>query len=157
MIKEKKIKYSNYKHQAYRLLNKLVLEELKRRGTSVNKEGTKTIGSIFLTFKIVNYVKSGWYDIEVSFLGSIVCMVRVQKDDLCWFQRSGGSLIPTNLDKDLAKRLLTPTKEILKYSLQDNVHRVVFWVSNNQMTYARYDSKENIVEVAKSGFYERGV
>lgn len=155
MEKVRKIKYSNYKYQAYKLLNKLVLEELKRRDTSVNKDSTKTIGSIFLTFKIVNYVKSGWYDIEVSFLGSIVCMIRIQKDDLCWFQRSGSSLVPTNLGRDLAKRLLTPSKEILKYSLQDNVYRVVFWVSNNQMTYVRYDAKENVVEAAQTGYYER--
>lgn len=156
MEKVRKIKYSNYKYQAYKLLNKLVLGELKRRDNSINKNSRKEVGSIYLTFKIVNYVKSGWYDIEVLFLGSVVCMIRIQRGDICWFERSSNSLVPTNLDRDLAKRLLTPTKEILKYSLQDNVYRVILWVSNNQMTYVRYDDKENTVEAGKSGYYERG-
>ena len=72
-----------------------------------------------------------------------------------WFYVHGNSLYPTDVDQAFVKKVLTPVKELMKYSLQENVITVNFYVDNNQIAYGRLDGKGNVIESGKSGFYER--
>ena len=147
MEKVRKIKYSNYKYQAYKLLNKLFLEEMKRRDLFMSPEN--------LEFKIKHFIPSKEYRIEVYKSGYVVCMVTAYATTSNWFYVHGNSLYPTGIDPAFIKKVLTPVKELMKYSLQENVVTVNFYADNNQIAYGRLDGKGNVIESGKSEFYER--
>ena len=145
MEKARKIKYSNYKHQAYKLLNKLFLEELKRRDVFIISEN--------LEFKIKHFIPSKEYRIEVYKSGYVVCMVTSYANTSNWFYVHENSLYPTDVDPAFIKKVLTPVKELLKYSLQENVVTVNFYVDNNQIAYGRLDGKGMVIESGRSGYF----
>lgn len=148
MEKARKIKYSNYKYSAYKLLNKLFLEEMKKHDLFMSPEN--------LEFKIKHFIPSKEYRIEVYKSGYVVCMVTSYANTSNWFYVHENSLYPTDVDPAFIKKVLTPVKELLKYSLQENIVIVNFYVDNNQIAYGRLDGKGNVIESGKSGFYERG-
>lgn len=147
MEKVRKIKYSNYKYSAYKLLNKLFLEEMKRWDLFMSPEN--------LEFKIKHFIPSKEYRIEVYKSGYVVCMVTAYATTSNWFYVHENSLYPTDVDPAFVKKVLTPIKELMKYSLQKDVVTVNFYADNNQIAYGRLDGKGNVIESGKSGFYER--
>lgn len=149
MEKVRKIKYSNYKYQAYKLLNKLFLEEMKRRDLFMSPKN--------LEFKIKHFIPSKEYRIEVYKSGYVVCMVTSYANTSNWFYVHGNSLYPTDVDPTFVKKILTPVKELLKYSLQENVVTVNFYVDDNQIAYGRLDGKGNVIESGKSGVLRKEI
>lgn len=150
MKKARKIKYSNYKHQAYKLLNKLFLEELLRRGGFMLPTGYRVRNSDNLEFKIMHNIPSKEYHIGVYLSGYVVCMVTAYATTSNWFYVSSGSLYPTDVDPVFVKKVLTPVKELMKYSLPENVVTVKFYADNDQIAYGRRDSSGKVIEAGRS-------
>lgn len=141
MEKARKIKYSNYKHQAYKLLNKLFLEELKKRDVFISSEN--------LEFKIKHFIPSKEYRIGVYKSGYVVCMVTSYANTSNWFYVHGNSLYPTDIDPAFVKKVLTPVKELMKYSLPENVVTVNFYADDNQIAYGRLDGRGKVIEAGR--------
>lgn len=150
MEKVRKIKYSNYKHQAYKLLNKLFLEEIHRRGGFMLPTGYRVRNSDNLEFKIKHNLPSKEYRIEVYLSGYVVCMVTAYATTSNWFYASSGSLYPTDVDPVFVKKVLTPVKELMKYSLPENVVTVNFYADDNHIAYGRLDGRGKVIEAGRS-------
>ena len=153
MEKVRKIKYSNYKYQAYKLLNKLFLEKIQERGGFMLPTGHRVRGSDMLEFKIKHNIPSNELRVEVYLSGYVVCMVVVNSSGYFWYYVSGGSLYPNDLDSAFVKKILTPVKELMKYSLPENIVTVNFYADNNQIAYGRLDGKGTVIESGRSGVF----
>lgn len=142
MKKARKIKYSNYKYQAYKLLNKLFLDEFKRRDLFISP--------VNLEFKIKHFIPSNEYRIKVYKSGYVVCMVTSSATTSNWFYVHDKSLYPTDVDPAFVKKILTPVKELMKYSLPENVVTVNFYADDNQIAYGRLDGRGKVIEAGRS-------
>lgn len=149
MQKEKKIKYPNYKYEAYKNLNKLFLDWLqKSHGTEVN-------GSVRLHFEISHYVSSNSYSIRASYNGYQICLVTYKSAEDCDIFTEIGQIGYQSLDRDFSSKMVSYLKQLLKYKLQENVEYVYFYADYYRIAYTRKDKNCKIIENARSGYPEK--
>ena len=150
MQKEKKIRYSNYKYEAYKRLNKLVLEQLQEPNIFRLPNGHVITSSDSLEFKIQYDVPENRYRIDGYFLGFSVCSLFYLANESR--QISAVMQYPKYPDvgDDFFKKILSPIKKLMKYSLQGDVVSVKFHADGNCICYSCYNSEGKVIEFASS-------
>lgn len=151
----KKIKYSNYKYEAYKRLNKLVLEQMEEIVTSSLPKGYVVTSPDNLEFQIQYDVLENRYRIEGFYERHPICSLFCI-DEPSSFHAVMKSPNYPKVSDDFFKKLLLLIKKLMKYSLPKSVASVKLYVDDSQIYYSRLDSRGRVIESGKSGYYERG-
>lgn len=151
----KLIKYPKYKHEAYKRLNKLVLEQMEEIVKSRLPRGYVVTSPDNLEFQIQYDVPENRYRIEGFYKGHPLCSLFCI-DEPSSFHAVMKSPNYPKVSDDFFKKLLPLIKKLMKYSLQENVTSVKLYVDDSQIYYSRLNSRGRVIESGNSGYYKRG-
>ena len=151
----KKIKYSNYKYEAYKRLNRLVLGQMEEIVTSSVPKGYVVTSPDNLEFQTQYDVPENRYRIEGFYERHPICSLFCI-DEPSSFHAVMKSPNYPKVGDDFFKKLLPLIKKLMKYSLQENVTSVKLYVNDSQIYYSRLNSRGRVIESGNSGYYKRG-
>ena len=155
MQKEKKIRHSNYKYEAYKRLNKLVLEQLQEPNIFRLPNGHVITSSDSLEFKIQYDVPENRYRIEGFYERYPICSLFCIDEPSSFHAVMKFPNYP-KVSGDFFEKILSPIKKLMNYSLQENVTSVKLYVNDSQIYYNCFNSKGRVVESGESRYGERG-
>lgn len=151
----KKIKYSNYKYEAYKRLNKLVLEQMEEIVKSRLPKGYVVTSPDNLEFQIQYDVPENRYRIEGFYerypICSLICI-----DEPNSFHAVMKFPNYPKVSGDFFEKILSPIKKLMNYSLQENVTSVKLYVNDSHIYCNCFNSKGRVVESGESRYGERG-
>lgn len=151
----KKIKYSNYKYEAYKRLNKLVLGQMEEIVKSRLPKGYVVTSPNNLEFQIQYDVPENRYRIEGFYERYPICSLFCIDEPSSFHAVMKFPNYP-KVGDDFFKKLLPLIKKLMKYSLQENVASVKLYVDDSQIYYSRLNSRGRVIESGNSGYYKRG-
>ena len=155
MQNEKKIKYSNYKYEAYKRLNKLVLEQMEEIVTSRLPKGYVVTSPNNLEFQIQYDVPENRYRIEGLYERCPICSLFCIDEPNSFHAVMKFPNYP-KVSGDFFEKILSPIKKLMNYSLQENVTSVKLYINDSQIYYNCFNSKVRVVESGESRYGERG-
>lgn len=151
----KKIKYSNYKYEAYKRLNKLVLEQMEEIVKSRLPKGYVVTSPDNLEFQIQYDVPENRYRIEGFYERYPICSLFCIDEPNSFHAVMKFPNYP-KVSGDFFEKILSPIKKLMNYSLQENVTSVKLYVDDSQIYYSRLNSRGRVIESGNSGYYKRG-
>lgn len=148
MVKEKKIKYSKSKQDAYRKLNDLVIGYIvDTHGFTSLQTGYVLQKNQYLDFYLRYHKDSDDIHINISYSEMTVGAINVQND--VWYyapfsnSRSSSSY---RLDLSLVKKLKSVLKSLLNYTMRDDEAVLSVYISYYDLHYYKTNKQGQLLE-----------
>lgn len=154
MVKEKKIKYSKSKQEAYRKLNDLVIGYIvDTHGFISQQTGYVLQKNQYLDFYLRCYKDNNDIHINVSYSGMTVGAINVQNGVWSYSPFSTSSSSRSyRLEPSLVKKLKSVLKSLLNYTMRDDEAVLSVYISYYDLHYYKTDKWGHNLELGVSPY-----